>query len=565
MKFEVLYIAVCLLWCTSLCAARDTVYVSGGVQHDGLFPTRDISEYRTHPRAPWAKIDHLSNNYIDLAVHYLTSATNVVHFRGVTADTRVEINQWPLPGYEPGFAGHGIGRLSLRADFEWGHISVGDIYGQFGSGILLNLYENRDLGVDNSLRGAKITAEAYNGIHLTLLGGKQRRYWNCYTDGAWGWNYSRDAVLGADIDLELQRWIIPLQQNSIDLTFGGSYVSKYECPDTLLQPIDGKLYMYNLPRWVGAGEVRVEMQGHGWDVMAEYAYVANNPTIENMMSYRPGQTLLLSAGYSRKGFSVLAQAKYSDNMSLRSSRTQTGIAGRLNLLPVFTPQHTYSLAAIYPYATQYVSGEWAFQAEVCYTWPRRTPMGGRYGTTLKLSGAHVRGLLNEGSWAVDWTKHGTYYTDVHLELNKKISQIWYLNALIMYQTYNQRVIEGEGDLVRAGVAVLENKVKLTDNITLRNEVQYLFTRQDNGQWVAAALELDLWRCVTVTGEWEYNIGGAPNELKQHYYSALITYTHEAHRLSAGYVKTSAGLNCSGGVCRLEPEQEGVKLSYNYTW
>ena len=79
-----------LLCCSSLCAARDTVYVSGSVQHDGLFPTRDVSEYRALPRAKWAKIDHLSNNYIDLSVHYLTSDDNKSHFRGVTAATRVE-------------------------------------------------------------------------------------------------------------------------------------------------------------------------------------------------------------------------------------------------------------------------------------------------------------------------------------------------------------------------------------------------------------------------------------------------------------------------------------------
>lgn len=566
MRVKILYIAIgVLLCCSSLCAARDTVYVSGSVQHDGLFPTRDVSEYRALPRAKWAKIDHLSNNYIDLSVHYLTSEDNKSHFRGVTAATRVELNQWPLLGYEPGFAGHGIGHLSLRADFDWGHVSVGDIYGQFGSGMLLNLYENRDLGIDNSLRGAKITADPYTGIHVTLLGGKQRRYWNCYADRAWGWNYTQDAALGADLNLELHSWIKPLQDNNIDLTIGGSYVSKYEQRDTILRPIDGMLYMYNLPRWVGAGEVRAELQAHGWDVMAEYAYKANDPTVENAMDYRPGQALLLSAGYSRKGFSVLVQTKFSDNMSFRSARREQGIVGRLNLLPVFTPQHTYSLAALYPYATQYVEGEWAFQAEVCYTWPRKTPMGGRYGTTLKFSASHVRGLREPGSWAIDMSRSGTYYTDIHLELNKKVNKIWNLNALLMYQTYNQRVIEGEGDLVRAGVAVLENKVKINKNVILRNELQYLFTRQDNGQWVAALLELDLWHCVTLTGSWEYNIGGAPNELKQHYYYAGATYSNGAHHLSAGYVKSSGGFNCSGGVCRMEPEQEGVKMSYNYTW
>jgi len=549
----------------SIAATQDTVFVSGSVQHDGLFPTRDVSGVRSHPRAPWAKIDHLSNNYLDLAVHYQCYDSNAVHFRGLHADTRLELNQWPLLGYEAAFAGHGIGRLSLTADFEWGHITVGDVYGQFGSGMLLNLYENRDLGIDNSLRGAKISLMPVRGLHLTLLGGKQRRYWNCYEDKAWGWNYTQDAALGADLELSVGQWSPRMQDAGVELTLGGSYVSRYEQNDTILTIQDGTAYMYNLPRWVGAGEVRAEVQGHGWDALVEYAYKANDPTMENLYSYRPGQALLMSLSYSRKGLSLLAQVKRSDNMSFRSSRKQTGIAGRLNLLPVFTPQNTYTLAALYPYATQYVGGEWAFQAEVCYTWPRKTKMGGRYGTTLKFSAAHVRGLKEEGSWAINTTTEGEYYTDIHLELNKKINKRWALNALLMYQTYNMQVIEGEGEIVRTGVAVLENTVKLTDQLVLRNELQYLYTRQHEGQWMYILLEFNLWHQLTLSGTWEYNIGGTPGELKEHYYTAEVAYNRGAHRIAAGYINTGSGFNCSGGVCRYTPKQEGVKMSYSFTW
>lgn len=545
--------------------AQDTVYVSGSIQHNGLFPTIDVSGVRPVQRADWAKIDHLSNNYLDLSVHWLRQDSNKLGFRGLHADTRLEMNQWPLLGYEPEFAGHGFGRLSLTADFDWGHVSVGDIYGQFGSGMILCLYENRDLGIDNSLRGAKIDLTPYKGIRLTLLGGKQRRYWNCYKDGAWGWNYRRDAAMGADIDLSIGEWSPVLQERGVDITFGGSYVSKYEAKDTILTIQNGNAYMYNLPRWVGAGEVRAEVQGHGWDALVEYAYKANDPSTENGFSYRPGQALLVSLSYSQKGLSVLAQVKRSENMSFRSARKQTGINGRLNLLPVFTPQNTYILPANYPYSTQYVGGEWAFQAEVCYTWPRKTKMGGRYGTTMKLSAAHVQGLAGEGSWLVKPGKDGAYYTDVHWELQKKITKRWTTNAMLLYIGYNQEVIEGDGVTVHAGAAIWENKVQITDNVALRNELQYLYSRQDAGQWVFALLELNLWHHLTLSGQWEYNIGGATNETKEHYYAAEATYTHGAHRLSVGYCKTTGGYNCAGGVCRYEPEQEGVKMSYGFTW
>ena len=546
--------------------AHDTVYVSGGIQHDGLFPTQPVSSYRTTPRAPWAKIDHLSNNYIDLSVHYLRmDSAGAGHLRGIQADTRIELNQWPLLGYEPGFAGHGIGRLSLKADFDWGSISVGDVYGQFGSGMLLNLYENRDLGIDNYLRGAKLDVMPYKGIRLTAIGGKQRRYWNCYEDRAWGWNYAQDAAMGVNMELGIHDFVPAMHQEGIHLSVGGSYVSKYEHDDTLLVYQPDGWYRYNLPRWVGAGEVRASLQAKGWDALVEYAYKANDPTAENSMSYRPGQALLLSLSYSRKGLAVLAQAKHSDNMSFRSSRNQRGLAGRLNLLPVFTPQHTYSLAAIYPYATQYATGEWAFQAELRYTWGKKTKMGGKYGTTVKLSAAHVRGLRSEGSWAVDMSVGGEYYTDVNVEFNKRVTRNWWTTAMLLYQAYNQQVIVGKGGMVRAGTAVWENKVKITDQFTLRNELQYLFTRQDAGQWLSLLLELDLWQCLTISGEYSYNAGNGSKHPSGHYYTVAAAYTHDAHRLSIGYTKNNDGYNCAGGVCRYMPEQEGVTISYSFNW
>ena len=157
----------------------DTVYVAGSIQHDGLFPTADVSATRAVPRPSWAKIDHLSNSYLDLSLRYEYNDSNAVGFRGMTLDTRAELTQWPLLGYEAEISGHGIGRLSAGLDFNWGQITFGDVYAQFGSGLVLNLNEDRALGVDNPLRGAKIQIAPYKGIELTLLGGKQRRYWNC--------------------------------------------------------------------------------------------------------------------------------------------------------------------------------------------------------------------------------------------------------------------------------------------------------------------------------------------------------------------------------------------------
>ena len=417
-----------LLW------AKDTVIVVGGIQHEGLFAT-DNSE--VPPQPEWAKITHLSNTYLDLGVRWEHNNDNQ-QFKGLEVVTRAELTEWPMLGYDANFGGYGLSHLHVGANFGWGKITVGDVYGQFGSGMVLRLYEDRALGVDNALRGGKIGLTPYKGIFIEALGGKQRRYWNCYDDGAWGWNYKQDAVLGANLELGLHEWIPQLQEAGANLTIGGSYVSKYQKEDTIIfntviQP-EGKYdYYYNLPEWVGAGSVRAQLQMKGWNAMVEYAYKANDPTVVNKYSYDPGQALLLSLSYSQKGLAIIAQAKRSENMSFRSDRGLNNMAGTINHMTPFANQHTYMLTSLYPYGTHATASEWAFQGEIRYTWKRGTKMGGKYGTTLKLNASHIRGTTDTWFGMSD----APYYTDVNLELNKKINKQWYIGAMAMYQTYNK--------------------------------------------------------------------------------------------------------------------------------
>ena len=160
---------------------------------------------------------------------------------------------------------------------------------------------------------------------------------------------------------------------------------------------------------------------------------------------------------------------------------------------------------------------------------------------------------------------GEYYTDINLELNKRLSRNWWLNAMLMYQTVNLTVIEGEGGLMRAGIAVLEARVRVNPNISMRGELQYLYSPHFEGQYLFALYELSLYHCLMISGEYMYNIGHAPEASNDHFYTASATYTHDAHRLQLGYTKTKDGFNCSGGICRYMPRHQGLALSYTFNW
>ena len=95
---------------------------------------------------------------------------------------------------------------------------MGDFYDQFGSGLIFRTYEERSLGIDNSLRGGRIVLRPFDGINVKMLGGKQRRYWD--HNDSWVW--------GADAELNIDRWWRGLGERGGTWMVGASYVSKHE-------------------------------------------------------------------------------------------------------------------------------------------------------------------------------------------------------------------------------------------------------------------------------------------------------------------------------------------------
>ena len=519
------------------------IIVSGSVQSDILVPQKDKA-IGADEVDNWA----LTNTYAD--VNVMSS-----HFDG---GARFEFLEYPLPGYEDKFKGWGVPNIYIKAHYDKWNLTAGSFYEQFGSGFILRTYEERSLGVDNSLFGARLVVNPVSGLSIKALSGKQRRYWSL--NDSW--------VSGADVELNLDQWLKGLSNNGTYLTLGASWVNKYESDEDIMTDATHKL---NLPSFVNAFDVRASVQTGNLNVLAEYAWKTQDPSFDNGYIYRQGKVAMLSATYSKKGLSMLLQAKRSDNMSFRSKRTVTGISSNINHLPAFTMEHTYALAALYPYAT-HPDGEWAYQAEFAYNFKRRSFLGGKYGTNVKVNFSHVHAIdRNEhdgasmgsdgyGSAFWKWGKQ-TYYQDLNFQIEKKFSKNFKLNLMYMNQFYNKTVIEGEGGMVHSDIFVAEGKYQFSRKLTLRGELQYLSTDEDQGDWMYGLLELSFLPHWMFTISDMYNSG----ETNLHYYQGYVTFNTGSHRLQLGYGRTRSGFNCSGGVCRHVPASKGVTLSYNYNF
>ena len=500
--------------------SQQTMSLTGSIQSDILFPENDERTGAVKTE------DLLTNTYADL----------MFQSSYVDAGVRMEYLEHPLPGFEKDFEGWGVPHFWVKGRLGCAELSAGTFYEQFGSGLILRTYEERSLGIDNSLLGGRLVLKPGKVITLKVLSGKQRHYWK--------WNKS--LISGVDMEVNMDELIPTMQHGKTKLMLGGSWVNKYEKKeDIYADPV----HKYNLPEFVNAWDVRASLNKGAWSLLAEYAHKTQDPSFDNAYSYHHGSAALFSGSYSEKGLSLLLQVKRSENMSFRSKRTQTGTSSFINHLPAFTQDHTYALAALYPYATQLAGGEWAWQAEAGYHFKQKTAIGGKYGMNVKLNFSHVRW---EGT---------TYYQDLDVQVTRKLSSTFKLSLMYMNQRYNKTVVEGEGGMVRSNIFIADGLFQIAPKVKLRSELQYLATTDDQGDWAFGLLELSL------APHWMFTVSDLWNngDTKIHYYQGLVTFSSGAHRLQAGYGRTRAGYNCSGGVCRYVPATKGFTLSYNYNF
>ena len=519
----------------------DKLRLSGSIQSDMLLAQKDST---TGAEATDGRF--LTNTYLDLK---LSS-------RYVEAGARLEYLKHPLPGYENDFKGWGVPYAYLKGRYKNAELTLGSFYEQFGSGFILRSYEERSLGIDNSLQGARLNYRPWAGVAVKVLTGRQRRYWS----------HNKSWMTGADVEWNIDELFKSLQQHNTYLMFGASYLNKHERDEVVMVDPTHRL---RLPLNVNAFDMRLRVQHRSFNILAEVAMKTQDPSHDNGYIYRNGYVAMLSGSYSKRGMSLLLQAKRSTNMGFRSRRGMEGISSFINHLPPFTMEHTYTLAALYPYATR-PEGEWAYQAAVAYTFKKGSLLGGKYGTTAKVNFSHVHSVCKNGAGDIGTDGYGspfwawgdaTYYQDIDIQVEKRLAKDTKLNLMYMYQRYNQTLLEGHGGMLNSHIFVADVKQKLAPNTTLRVEAQYLASKDGDKDWLFGLAELSLAPHWMFTLSDLYNVGNT----RVHYYQGYVTYSGGAHRLQLGYGRTRAGFNCSGGVCRYIPATKGLTLSYNYNF
>lgn len=494
-----------------------------------------------------------SNNYLrlDYAVGKFTA--------GIQAEA---YQSRALLNYSPRLNGAGLGTyyLNYKNDSIGLDITAGHFYEEFGSGLALRSWEDRQLGIANSIVGGRVKYSPVKAVSLTALYGRQRNGVN--------FDLTNGTILGFNAETDLASLF---GIKNFFWSAGGSYVSRKNNDDIL-----------GLPSSVFVTSARTNVTIKKFSASIEYTFKSKDALVE-FGNLRPeflfdGDAYLLNLSYASNGFGVNTSFRRLENSSFYSQRNlerNVYNEGLLHYVPSLTRHYNYSLNNIYVYPSQAnlsfdpgrnKAGEIGGQVDLYYTFKKGTPIGGKYGTTISVNYAQWHGLSGryiaaERKYKADKLGFGEkYYRDASLEIRKKWNLNWTLLFVLQNQYYNARFIEETVGEVDATTVAVENILKFKKSRSLKFQVQHQWAKGGFKEWAAAQAEFYFNSKFSLFAYDLYNYGNIERSNRLHYYSAGLNYKKNTFRFQVAYGRQRGGLICVGGVCRFVPQSAGLSFT-----
>jgi hypothetical protein len=541
-----LFLGIAILFSGSL-IAQDTGNFFGGFESNSQWLLDDEGINFVAPEDQFR-----ANNYL-LLNYSLGNFTAGVQYESYLPSA--------LLGYAPVYDGkNNIGTYYLNFKNETLDITGGYFYEQFGSGLILRSWEDRQLGLNNALKGIRVNFKPTDYLEVTGVFGQQRN----------GFEVSDGTIQGVNADMDVSN---ALKIENVGITVGASYVGRYQDRGTN-DTIPSTVNAYGGRLDIDAGKFYggIEVITKGPDAIANEGVLVSNKLYD-------GTAMLVNAGYAQKGLGINGTFRRLENFSFYSDRLAEGNTFNqqvINYVPGLTKQQDYLLTNIYVYNPQprlviesfgQQSGEVGTQFDVFYSLKKGTTLGGKYGTKIAFNFSYWNGLDAEYNLEKRWYKakfvgNGPrLFKDFSIEIKKRLTKEFSTVLTFQDVVIDKGVSLGgplgtQGD-IKAKIGVFEGTYKFGGGKSVRFVLQHLWSEQDRKNWVASVLEYNFNSRFAVYVADAYNYGGV---VDIHYYNAGGSYSKGSTRVAINYGRQRGGLICVGGVCRFVPENTGVSAN-----
>lgn len=482
--------------------------------------------------------------------------------KGFNFNLRYDVfNNSPLFNPSEAYTKSGIGIWSVSKDIDKFNVTVGYFYDQFGTGMVFRAFEDRNLGLDFAINGARVIYTPTENTQIKAFTGLQKFRFDVRPEVIKGVNIEHRIEVNEDLNFQLGASGVnrTIDQNTMNTIVGA--INNYELKNRFI------------PRYnVYLGNVYNTLSYKKFSLYTEYCQKSEeaifNPILDRM-ELKDGRVYYTSLSYSTKGLGINAQYKRIESFSLRTSPLENLNLGMIAYLPSLTRQNTYRLLARYNAVVQEL-GENALGME--FTIKPQWAYFKKHQTTININTSVVTASnnfdsksLNPFNFEKDTARYfREHYIDVSHKFNKKFKAM----LGFQYINYNQQLFELRGkdyEYVTAKTYFGEVTYKLTPTRSLRVEAQYLETKQDLGSFINGTVELN------IAPHYSFSVGDMVNVNRVirdantsqdliHYWNVFGSYTYKTTRLTGGYIKQVEGVNCTGGVCRVEPAFSGVRVT-----
>lgn len=564
MKNTILYLLLCLVALPSAYAQegaekKDWGYVTGSLESTNHVYVEDVANDFYPSRLPQLKDGNIfaSNDY--LKVDYYKDR--------LSAGMQLEGAFPSLVGYPIPESLLSLSNLYVSWRDKSYSVTAGTFYEQLGSGLLFRSWEDRMLGLNNAMLGARATYNLQDKVALRAFWGIPRL--GKVDDNIAAWNFDRkffglgfepDVNVGAvDLSVSLSNL---LSMDAVSLSLEGSLLNKHEKLNEIYMAAG---YPVNNLGWSG----RVNFDIDGFFARGEYVG-AGKQIVYLGDKAQNGNAQLVEFGYNGRGLGVTVTGRRLERMNQKIV-AYNGIhngyltaANMLSYIPAMCTQYTYMLTTLNPYGCEtgddaLRSGEIGGQIDAFYNFRRGTTLGGKRGMKMHANFSTYYALDPSGKANGKDCLFQDFSFDVEKQWTKKFKSVLLYSLQNYCDIYKHNYTNGN-QIGTAHIVVADLLYKWTPTVSTRMELQYLSAKEDNGDWMAGLLEFNLAPHWSVFASDMWNHGNSDFSQRKHYYNAGLSYTIEHLRVSAGYGRYKAGFICSGGVCREIPAYTGANLS-----
>lgn len=458
-----------------------------------------------------------------------------------------------------------LGLLLLPAGWAWAQNRWGRLSGGIESNSIYStegvFYSNNYLKLDyvNGRFSAGIQAEYYPnplpGYDVNLKGIGLPGKYLAWTDTQW-------SITAGDFYDQFGTGILFRSWEDRSLgwnnSVGGGRVSFRTLDDVfsikVLGGVPRRFLWYAPDTWFTGADATLQIGGFSLEGSALFQKVGNSaqflysllPSFSaggftvraEWVGTKDGNAQTLELGYGKRTFS--------SSLTLRRLQNMQDPAG-MNYLPSLCQEQSYMLACLNPYTT-FAAGELGGNADVFYrlgSWQFHVNGSWILALPFALSGHETARLA---------------YRDINIQVEKRWNRRFKTVAFVSIQenspTHGQRKATNAQN-----VFVLDAVYRFQGKLSLRGQFQYLYSQELTRDWMAASLEL------TSTDGWSVHVQDMYNhgDTREHYYEAGVSWSRNGFKASLAYGHQRAGMVCSGGVCRWQPEYKGGLLRLNYSF